>query len=184
MKKNMIIILLMTVLAQMSHGATKVIWSLFGITLIIWCVIKIIFEPFNKKHKCKKFRHTPGVFLELTIDHIKIKGVIMTVIAKPDQFATGEVNPQDRKGKPAQVQEGSVAYESDNETVCTVEEDPSDEKKFKLNFLSVGFANVKVSADADLGEGVVTVEGTLQVVVEPEQATGFGVAVGEPQDNA
>jgi hypothetical protein len=126
---------------------------------------------------------TPGLIWELIINQIKIKGGLMAVIAKPNQFATGTVSPQDRHGNAAKVQADSVEYESDNTDVCTVEEDPTDETKFKLNFLTPGFATVKVKADADLGDGVVPIEGTLPVVVEAEMAVGFGVNVGEPQDN-
>src|SRR5262245_5884638 len=143
------------------------------IALALLILYRLIFCP-------KTVRQTPGMFLELIIDHLKIKGINMATIAKPNQNASGEVKPQDRHGNPSQVQENSVQYESDNTDVCTVEKDTENEKKFKLNFLSVGFANVKVKADADLGEGVVPIEATLQVVVEPEQAVGFGLDVSEP----
>lgn len=127
-------------------------------------------------------RQTPDLFWELHFDHLKITA--MSVNAKPNQFANGQLQPVDRHGNPAAVQPGTVMYASDNTDVCTVEADPEDETKFKLNFLTVGFANVTASADADLGEGVTTISGGLQVVVEPEQATSFGITVGDPQDNA
>jgi hypothetical protein len=116
-----------------------------------------------------------------------IKSKEMVVVFKPNQTATFQISPTDRKGNPATVEAGSVDYSSPHPSVI-VEEDPTDETKFVVRTapdavtesLSV---DVKVSADANLGDGVTTIEGTLTVVIEPESAVGFNVVTtSEPTD--
>jgi hypothetical protein len=129
-------------------------------------------------------RQAPEKFLELIINQIKIKA--MSVNAKPNQFVKGMLAPKDRHGNAAPVQPGSVSIHSDNDDVCSVKrdlDDPENELKFQIDFKEVGFANINVSADADTGEGVQTISDSLQVVVEPEQAVGFGIQLGDIQDN-
>lgn len=41
--------------------------------------------------------------------------------------------------------------------------------------------NIKVTADADLGSGVVPIELDIRYTVEPAMAAGFGVTLGEPR---
>lgn len=112
----------------------------------------------------------------------------MAVTLTTTQQVSGQVKPVDRNGKPAQVQDGSVAYEVANaegeEPIILVEEDPNDETKFTVKALRPGVAQLKVSADADLGEGVETIETFAAVEVIPEKAVGFGVEFGTPEDQS
>lgn len=113
----------------------------------------------------------------------------MAVIFKANQTAKFQVAPVDRKGNPAKVQAGSVEYSSPDPRV-TVTEDPNDETIFDVttspDTVTESFTvDVKVSADADTGDGVKTIEGILTVVVEPEMAEGFGMNTLEaPHDVA
>lgn len=108
----------------------------------------------------------------------------MAVTLTEVQEVTGQVTPTNKKGNPAPVEAGSVSYSSSDESIAVVEEDPNDETKFKIVAKGVGVAQVDVSADADLGEGVITVTGFVAVEVLPAGATGFGITLGTPTDQA
>lgn len=100
------------------------------------------------------------------------------------QFAqSGDLQAVDRLGNPAEVQEGSVNFSSSDESIFTVEQNPENEKQVKVVAHAPGVAQLNYSADADLGEGVVTIEGFTGVEVLPAQAVGFsGLSFGEPQE--
>lgn len=136
----------------------------------------------NKKSKA-------GLMFTYFADNfLQIKSNKMAVIFKPNQNATFQVTPTNRRGQPAKVQEGSVEYSSPDPSVV-VEEDPTDETKFKVTtsadeITESKTVDVSVSADADLGDGIKTITGVLTVVIEPEGAEGFGITtITEPTDN-
>lgn len=106
----------------------------------------------------------------------------MAVIISDTQFIEGQVQTVNKKGKPAPVEAGTIAYSSSNEAVVTVTENPDDETKFTVTAVGAGTAQVNYSADADLGEGVVPISGFTDFEVTPAQATGFNVTFGEPQE--
>jgi hypothetical protein len=123
------------------------------------------------------------LFLSFNFQTFKIKGVNMAVTLTTAQQVSGQVNPVDRSGKPAKVEAGSVQYEIVSGTdVAVIEEDPSDETKFTLKALAPGVAELRVYADADLCEGVESIETFAAIEVLPEKAVGFGVTFGTPED--
>lgn len=111
----------------------------------------------------------------------------MAVVFKANQFANFQVAPVNRKGQPAKVQEGTVEYSSPDPSVV-VEEDPTDETKFKVTtsadeITESRTVDIPVSADADLGDGIKTITSILTVVLEPDGAVGFGITtLTEPAD--
>lgn len=144
------------------------------VLLLFWLSCK-----WDKKCKCKD-----NLLISLLINHIKITSTKMAVSLSEVQFVEGQVSPVNRLGGPAKVEAGTVEYLSSDPSVASVEEDPSDETKFKIVAHAPGVCQVDISADADLGEGVSTVSGFVAVEVLPEAATGFGVTFGAPQDQA
>ena len=99
------------------------------------------------------------------------------------QKVSVEINPVDSNGNPAPVEPGSVTVESSDLSICTVEKDPDNENKFDIlgsNDGSAGVAQIDISADADLGEGVTTITGFIGVEITPKQAVGLGLTIGEP----
>lgn len=118
--------------------------------------------------------------LLLYFDNLKIEGQIMALTMTATQKATGELKPIDKKGNPAPVDEGSVNVSSSDEEIFVVERDPEDEKKFTIVAKSNGVAQLNYSADADMGDGVVPIEGFTAVEILPAQAIGFGIAFSEP----
>lgn len=106
----------------------------------------------------------------------------MAVSLTTTQQVSGQVQPVDRHGNPAKVEPGSVQYEVTNQDVAVIEEDPADETKFVLKAKGVGVAELRVYADADLGEGVKAIETFAAVEVLPESAVGFGISFGTPEE--
>lgn len=127
-------------------------------------------------------RRKPRLLLTFYFSTFKIKGDIMAATLTKAQQVSGQVNPVDRQGNPAPVQAGTVEFSSSDENVFVVEEDPDDETKFKVIAKGVGVAQLSVKADADLGDGVTTIETFAAVEVFPEAAVGFGLTFGQPED--
>lgn len=122
--------------------------------------------------------------MTLEFENIKIKGEILMIGMKVSQKVTVTLQPQDRLGNPANVQPGSVVFESSDTDVCTVVQNQDNELQADV-FSSTnnpGTAQIDFKADADLGEGVVQISGFSAVEVLPLQAVGFGLTVGEPID--
>ena len=124
------------------------------------------------------------LLLSFVINQIKIKGEIKLVSLRSTQYVeSGELQAVDRLGNPAEVEAGSVNFSSSDEGVFRAEQDPDNEKLVKVVAVGPGVAQLDYSADADLGEGVVTITGFTGVEVTPAQAVGFsGLSFGEPQE--
>lgn len=106
----------------------------------------------------------------------------MAVSITTTQQVSGTLQPVDAKGKPASVEAGTVKFSSSDEAVFTVEQDPSNELSVKVVAVGPGTAQLNYSADADLGEGVKTIEGFTAIEVLPASAVGFGLNFGTPEE--
>lgn len=136
--------------------------------IVYWC-----------RRSCKQ---KPKLIITFFFNSIKIKGEIMAVVLSDTQFVDGQLTPVNKKGKPAPVETGTVEYSSSNEAVFTVEEDASDETKFKVVAVGAGTAQLNYSADADLGQGVVPISGFTDIEVTAAQAVTFNVKFEEPKE--
>lgn len=130
----------------------------------------------------KKRKKKGSLLLFLNIDNIKIKGKIMAVSITTTQQVTGTLQPVDSKGNPASVEAGTVLFSSSDENVFRVEVDPANESTVQVVAVGPGTAQLNYSADADLGEGVKTIEGFTAVEILPAQAVGFGLTFGTPEE--
>lgn len=119
------------------------------------------------------------LFTIFTNQQNKIKGEIKMVSIKSTQEQDIQISTFDRLGNPAPVEAGSVKFVSSDESVFTVHQDPEDQTKAVVKAKGLGVAQLNVSADADLGEGVVTIEGFTGVEILPALAVGFGFVPGE-----
>lgn len=86
----------------------------------------------------------------------------------------------DKKGNPAQLD--SVVFTSSDNSVATVTSDPSDPNKALVKAVAAGTAQINVTADADLGDGVTELTGTLDLTVVAGQAVGFVINTGTPEE--
>lgn len=124
-----------------------------------------------------------GVYVTSSYDGFKIKskGDHMAYTLPVDHKVEVKVEYVDSKGNPAQV-EGNPRWESGNASVITVAADTSD--PFKAVITPVGpvaTGQVRVTADADLGQGVKEIITLLDVaVVAGEAVAGTITPTGEP----
>ena len=87
----------------------------------------------------------------------------MADITTDDFFPNAVLAPKDAKGRPAPVEAGSVVWASSDDTILSVT--PSaDGMTAVVTSVGAGTARISVSADADLGAGVVTITGVSEDV--------------------
>lgn len=127
-------------------------------------------------------RQTPALLLELTIDNIKTKGIILMINLTTTQQVSGQLQPVNSLGKPAPVETGTVQITSSDENVIAIERNEEDETKFIAVAKGPGVAQINYSADADMGEGVASIAGFTGVEVVPAGAVGFGITFGTPEE--
>jgi hypothetical protein len=110
-----------------------------------------------------------------------IKGEDMALTLTAVQQVEVAVSAVDAKGNPAPVED--VEFSSSDESIVTVTPDPTDP-----NFATAvavgtpGIAQVKVVADADIGDGTKTLAGLLDIEVVAAEAVSLGVSAGTPVD--
>jgi hypothetical protein len=87
------------------------------------------------------------------------------------------VTPVNVKGKPAPVQ--NPVWKSSDESVAVVVAD-ADGLSAVVVAKAPGTAQISITADADMSEGVSEITGTLDVKVVPSQAVGFTINTAAP----
>lgn len=142
---------------------------------------------YKSKKKCKKPKgwHVAEIFFSNY--SLKTKGTILMQSAKVDQkFTATWPGPKDKYGNDAAVQADSIQFLSDDPSIAEITANP-DGGAFSATVTTkskVGSTMVRISADADLGEGVKPIEGLLSVEVLPGDAVAFGEAsTTTPEDN-
>ena len=97
------------------------------------------------------------------------------LILPNDHKVTASIQPVDSKGNPASI-DGLAAWSSSNTTIVTVTNVSTDTLSADVvPGTALGSAQVNVTADADLGSGVQTINGVLDVQVVAGQAVGFTI---------
>lgn len=86
------------------------------------------------------------------------------------------IAPVDAAGNPAPVE--TVAWTSSDEKVLTVVAAADGLSAVATAVGPLGTAQVTVSADAQIGDGVTTITGVLDVNVVASQATALGITAG------
>lgn len=86
------------------------------------------------------------------------------------------INPQTAAGNPAQI-DGDFSLEVIEGDVTL--ETAEDGTKYIVSGAE-GNSKVRISADADLGEGVQTIEDVVDIIVVPAGASNLGVGFGTP----
>ncbi len=101
-------------------------------------------------------------------------------ITTTQQFLAS-IDPRDRKGKPAPVEPGSVVWASSNEAVASVVPQ-GDGVSALVVAQGIGDYVVSVAADADLGEGVLTIVGQDSGSVAQGSAVSVGITTGPVEE--
>ncbi len=95
------------------------------------------------------------------------------------QQLTATIQPVDKKGQPAPV-DGIPVWASSDETIITVTPAADGLSAVVAAVGPLGVAKVSVTADADLGTGVASIFGTLDVTITQGQAVGFKITTSDP----
>jgi len=90
------------------------------------------------------------------------------------------LQPVDAAGNPAPV-DGPPTWALSDPSFLTLELAPDAMSAYAITTGAVGLSMINFSADADLGEGIVTIAGSLEVEVIGSQAVTLGVLVGTPE---
>jgi hypothetical protein len=93
------------------------------------------------------------------------------------------VAPVNAVGNPAPV-DGEPVWAVSDPTVLTLQIASDGFSALAVTTGKLGTCQVSVSADADLGPGVTTLTGTLDIEVKASQAVNLGMTVGTPTDKA
>ena len=96
-----------------------------------------------------------------------------------DQQFSATVEFADAAGNPATV-DGAPVWTSSDEAVLSVVAGDDGLSVTAAAVGPLGTAQLQVSADADLGEGVVTIQGILDIDVVASQAVTATITPGEP----
>ena len=108
--------------------------------------------------------------------HTGVKSMKITDVQK----VVGSIAPQDAAGNPAPV-DGVPVWESSDTSIVTVTAAPDGMSAVVEAVGPLGTAQVSVSADADTGEGVVTITALADIEVLASQATAVGISFGVPE---
>lgn len=131
----------------------------------------------------------PGItaYLEVQFQNFTLKGKAPMAFQLPvDKMIKVQVSYTDKKGNPAQVDLASMVWGSSDQNIVTATEDPDDPTTAVVAGAStLGNAQVNVTADADLGEGVRNLVTTMDVtVIAGEAVAGSIQPIGEPVPQA
>lgn len=102
-------------------------------------------------------------------DHIKMTN---------SQQATASIKIVDKRGQPAPV-DGIPVWASSDETIVTVTPAVDGMSAVVAAVGPLGTAKVSVTADADLGTGVSSIFGSLDVTITQGQAVGIEITLGD-----
>lgn len=129
-------------------------------------------------------RKTRIVKMDLRLGPVSLRGEPyvgeepVTVVIKNDEKISGSIKPVNRAGEPAPI-DGVPLWANSNPDVLdlVVSEDG---KSATLTSKSgvTGTATVTCTFDADLGEGVRTIEATGDIVVDPAEAVAGAIEFG------
>ncbi len=133
--------------------------------------------------ECRNLSKKAQLPLSLTFNGpegpITVSGAHMSAIISDTQSITARIAPKDAKGNPAPL-DGVPAWTVADESL--VEIMPADDGLSALLTAvgPLGTTQIHVQADADLGEGVVTIEGLTDITVIAGQAVSLDIAF-DPQ---
>ena len=103
----------------------------------------------------------------------------MALVLTDIQKVSLSITPTSAAGNPAPV-DGAPVWTSSDESVLTVTASADGLSAEAVTTGKLGVAQVSVSADADLGEGVTTITGVLDVEVKASEAVSLAVSAGTP----
>lgn len=104
----------------------------------------------------------------------------MTLILTDEQKVTLSIQPLTQAGNPAKV-DGKPVWSVSNPELISISESEDGLSVVASTVGPLGSAQVSVSADADLGEGVRELFSILDVEVIAAEAVSLGIVAGTPE---
>lgn len=101
----------------------------------------------------------------------------LSITMTNSQQATASIQPVDKRNQPAPV-DGIPVWASSDETIVTVTPAADGMSAVVAAVGPLGTAKISVTADADLGTGVSSIFGTLDVTITQGQAVGMTITLG------
>jgi hypothetical protein len=105
----------------------------------------------------------------------------MSLILTDVQKVELSISPTSAAGNPAPL-DGTPVWSSSDESVLAITASEDGLSAVAVTTGKLGRAQVNVSADADLGDGVKTITGVLDVEVRVSEAVSLAVSAGSPTD--
>jgi len=122
----------------------------------------------------------PTFIWSIIHNSIITKNVTMLILPN-DQKVTASIQPVDSKGNPAQIQ-GPAQWSSSNDNIASLQNIAADGLSADvIPGATLGTCQINVQGDADLGTGVTTITGVLDVQVVAGAAVGFTITTSPPQ---
>ena len=107
----------------------------------------------------------------------------MALVLPADHKVVASIEPIDANGNHASI-DGVPVWTSSSDSIATVSPHPDDGSGvYSADVVpgtALGSCQINVTADADLGSGITTITGLLDVQVVGGQAVGFKITTGEP----
>jgi hypothetical protein len=155
--------------------------ALFIFKIIVFIIIlnifmQLSFEEFEELRQLITSKGKKPRFKKATvfIYNLKFRTRMLKVKDTQTPFTIEWPAPIDAKGNPAEVQDNAYAVSSTDETVATVAQDATNPRLVTVTPTGkLGPVSVKISADADLGTGVINISDQLDIEVDAGQAVGF-----------
>jgi hypothetical protein len=115
------------------------------------------------------------------VHHKKEESDIMLLLTDSQQCVLGPVVPKSKGGNPAPI-DGKPVWTVSDPTILTLTVTDDGLSATVVSTGKLGTSQVAVSADADLGEGVTTISGTVDVTVQAGAAVTLEVPTGAPTE--
>jgi hypothetical protein len=128
------------------------------------------------EHKAVRFRWRIG-----PVESSPKPGEVAMLVLKDAQKVTITVSPIDAKGNAAQV-DGVPAWAVANPAILTLVPSADGLTCVATTTGAVGTTQITITADADLGEGIKTISGLVDVEVVSGMAAGLNIVAGTPED--
>ena len=133
---------------------------------------KFLFQMANQGRKLNLVLHFEGGY--------SVGGDDLMLTLTSTQKAALSVTAVDAKGNPAPVE--NVVFSGSDPAVAVVQQNASDPTKATVFGRTIGTMQVKVTADADIGEGEKELAGLLDVEVVAAEAVALGITAGTPEE--
>lgn len=154
-----------------------IVVGVFGLTVLVSWLRDILSTLKKILAAIEPFRAVKIVFTTELEGHITEGATNLEMTNS--QKATATIAIVDKAGQPAPV-DGIPAWASSDATIITVTPAADGMSAEVVAVGPLGKANVSVTADADLGAGVKSIFGILEVEITQGEAVGITLTLGQP----